>query len=158
VAAPTTPAPAADDALARLNARLHALLPTGPVDTMRGYGGTGLGRDDAVVLIPVPADILRKTFALLRELRTLMRPDSLTYVYGQPHKNLFGQTVCAGYRIIDQPLPTPPPRPDPSHPFSYPARDVERPPEIYQVDVRCDDPHLVRVTPGSLTTPVPLHP
>jgi hypothetical protein len=157
-ATPATPAPAADDALARLNARLRASLPNGPVDTMRGYGGTGVGPGDAIPRIPIPADILRATFALLRDVRTAFRAASLTYVYGHPHRNFLGQLVCEGYRITDQPLPTPPPRLDPNHPNSYPDRDVERPPEIDQVDVRCDDPKLVHVPLGSLTTPVPLHP
>jgi hypothetical protein len=150
-----------DDANARLNARLRGLLPSGMGETMHQYAGATLSRDNAVAVIPVPEPILKATFAFLRTLRTLMRPATLTYVYGPPHRDLLGRTVCKAYRITEHPQPTAPPRFDPnSHQPSFPAiaGTQDLPPQIDDVEVPCNDPHLQHVTPGSLTTPLPLAP
>jgi hypothetical protein len=130
-------------------------------DTMHQYGGATLARADAVAVIPVPEPILRATFAFLRTLRTLMQPASLTYVYGPPHRDLFGRTVCKGYRITEHPQPTAAPRVDlNSHQPSFPSvpGGQDLPPEIDDVEVPCTDARLQHVTPGSLTTPLPLEP
>ena len=120
-----------------------------------------LTRANAVAVIPVPEPILRLTFAFLRIVRTTFQPASLTYVYGPPHRDLLGRTVCKGYRITEHPQPTAPPRVDlDSHQPNFPSvpSGQDLPPEIDDVEVPCSDPHLQHVTPGSLATPLPLAP
>ncbi|HTW83106.1 MAG TPA: hypothetical protein VMD91_03430 [Candidatus Sulfotelmatobacter sp.] len=160
VAANPAPAPTGNDANAKLNAKLRSLLPSGPVDTMHAYAGTTPTSAEAKTVIPIPAPILAATFAIIRIVRSYWQPASLTYVYGPPHKNLLGQTVCRGYRIVHHPLPPPPAYHDPNGKGAeFPSGAPDLKPEIDDpVEVPCSGPNVVRVTPGSLATPLPLDP
>jgi hypothetical protein len=125
---------------------------------MHSYGGSTIAREAVVAIFPVPDWVLRETFGLLRVVRSSLHAASLTYVYGKPHRNLLGQTVCLGYRITDHPLPPPPQRSDPTRPFAFTNQPPPPTPSAETVEVPCEEGRLERVPPGSLTTPVPLHP
>jgi len=136
------------------------MLPRGPVDTMRSYGGTAIDpksvAEDYEKLVAVPAEILAQTFGLIRITRTIRHADSISYVY-ERRRDILGREVCRAFRITDHPEPTPPPRFDPNHPLVFPDRLPDLKPIVERVDVDCNDPRMERVVPGSLATPVPRH-
>lgn len=103
-----------------------------------------------------PAEVLAATFGLIRVSRTLVRADSIAYVFERKH-DLLGREVCRAFRITDHPQPPPPSRFDPNRPLVFPDRAPDRKPVIEFVDVSCSDPRMEKVEPGSLTTPVPRH-
>lgn len=126
---------------------------------MKHYGGLGdlaaRAIADAEAALAPPAQILAQTFGLIRVDRTVVRADSVAYVYKRI-RTPFGER-CLAWRITDHPKPPPPARYDPLHPPD-PRRNLELKPEVEEsVEVSCNDPRMERVVPGSLTTPVPRH-
>jgi hypothetical protein len=162
---PPTAAPSAapsGGALARLNERLRAALPTTPTATMApvnlngGYSSDGVLSAYEATLAP-PLEVLAKTFGLIYTTRTISRADSVTYVYERTHNVILGHDICRAFKITEHPLreayhPTAPVGPGVVE-FPGPLRDVK--PELENVDVPCDAKGLIDVVPGSLKSPVP---
>jgi hypothetical protein len=140
---------------------LRAALPTKPtagmqrVDLGSGYT-TNRVLDAYEAALAPPLEILAKTFGLIYTTRTLTRADSVEYVYERVH-GLLGNDVCRAYKITEHPLRPTDSAPDVSKPgaLTLPGalRDVK--PDIETVDVPCDSPGMIKVEPGSITTPVP---
>jgi hypothetical protein len=166
---PPTAAPSAvattapsSNALANLNERLRAALPTAPTATMRPVNLNGGYSSDRVLdayeaALAPPLEILAKTFGLIYTTRTISRADSVEYVYERTRSVILGRDICRAYKITEHPLreayhPTPPVGPGVVE-FPGPLRDVK--PEIEKVDVPCDAKGTIDVVPGSLKTPVP---
>jgi hypothetical protein len=159
-----SPAPAATPAapgLGSLNDRLRAALPTKPtagmqkVDLGSGYT-TNRVLDAYEAALAPPLEVLAKTFGLIYTTRTLARADSVEYVYERVH-GLLGKDVCRAYKITEHPLRPVDSSPDVSKPgaITLPGalRDVKA--GIETVEVPCDAPGMMKVEPGSITTPVP---
>ena len=158
------PAPGASpsNGLASLNDKLRSLLPHGPVTP--GRYTPGLDPQAAVAAyeaaLAPPAEVLAATFGLIRVSRTVVHADSIAYVF-ERKKDLFGREVCRAFRITDHPKP-PPPSPPPSLVGNHTQPNLPGPlpdlkPVVEYVDVSCNDPHMEKVVPGSLKTPVPRH-
>jgi len=112
-------------------------------------------------LLAPPAEVLAATFGLIRVRRTIVHADSVAYVF-ERKRDILGREVCRAFRITDHPEPPPPTAP-PSlqggQPrIMFPDRPPDIKPIIEFVDVRCNDPRMERIVPGSLKTPVPRHP
>jgi hypothetical protein len=159
-----SPAPTATTGttgLGSLNDRLRAALPTKPtagmqkVDLGSGYT-TNRVLDAYEAALAPPLEILAKTFGLIYTTRTLTHADSVEYVYERVH-GLLGKDVCRAYKITEHPLRPVDSPPDVSKPgaLTLPGalRDVK--PDIETVEVSCDAPGMIKVEPGSITTPVP---
>jgi hypothetical protein len=105
-----------------------------------------------------PIAILAKTFGLIYTTRTIRHADSVAYVYERT-RDLLGHEVCKAYRITEHPQRPVDVAPNVSKPgavsFPAPLRDVK--PEIETINVSCNAPDMVKVEPGSITTPVPRH-
>jgi hypothetical protein len=161
VALATPSAAPSSAALASLNDRLRAALPTKPtagmqhVDLNGGYS-PGSVLDAYERALAPPLEILAKTFGLIYVTRTQTRADSVAYVYERVH-GLLGKDVCRAYKITEHPLRDVEKPPDYSKPgavsFPAPLRDVK--PDIETVEVPCDDKGIIKVEPGSLKSPVP---
>jgi hypothetical protein len=133
---------------------------------MQHYPGETVDRDTAAAAyeraVRPPEEVLAAAFGIIRERRTNLHPDSLTYVFGEPKRNLIGRTVCRGWRVTDHPQPSAPSAPGslvggrPTIAFPGPPPDLK--PIIEYVDVACDDPRMEKHVPGTLATPVPRHP
>jgi hypothetical protein len=157
--APTAAPPAAG--LGNLNDRLRAALPTKPtagmqkVDLGSGYT-TNRVLDAYEAALAPPLEVLAKTFGLIYTTRTITRADSVEYVYERVH-GLLGKDVCRAYKITEHPLRPVDSPPDVSKPgaITLPGalRDVK--PDIETLLVPCDAPGMIKVEPGSITTPVP---
>jgi hypothetical protein len=140
-------------------------LPTGG-NTMQRYPGATVDRDAVKEgyeqLVRPPPEVLAATFGIIRERRSNLHPDSVTYVFGEPRRNMIGRTVCRGWRVTDHPQASPAPassslmggRPAPV----FPGPNPDLKPQIDYVEVSCDDARMEKHVPGSLTTPVPRHP
>jgi hypothetical protein len=106
-----------------------------------------------------PLAILAKTFGLIYTTRTAVQADSVEYVYERTHSVLLGHDICKAYRITEHPLQTAKRAPDFSKPgavvFPQGPDPREGKPEVDYVDVACDSKEMIRVEPGSITTPVP---
>jgi hypothetical protein len=107
-----------------------------------------------------PAEVLAKTFGLIRVSRTLVHADSVGYVF-ERKRDLLGREVCRAFWVTDHP-PPPPPTPQPSlaggFPRPYlPDRNPDLKPIVEYVDVSCNDHRMENIVPGSLKTPVPRH-
>lgn len=109
-----------------------------------------------------PPDILQRTFGIIYERRTLLDSDSVTYVYENMHATLLGVPICKGYRVTEHPLPPPLAGPPPNWriagaaaaaPQFIGARRPLTPTIQPALWVRCNDPHLRPVVPGSLSEP-----
>jgi len=133
---------------------------------MQHYPGETVDRETVAAayerLVRPPAAVLAATFGIIRERRTELHADSVTYVYGAQRRNLFGRLVCAGWRVTDHPLPGPPTAP-PSlvgarANVSFPGPPPDLKPVVDEIDVPCDDPRMEKHVPGTLATPVPRHP
>jgi hypothetical protein len=111
--------------------------------------------EEAEAALAPPAEILAKTFGLLRIERTTFHADSIAYVY-ERHQTPFGER-CIAWRITDHPKPSAPDRYDPSKPLPADRNLQLRPQVERRVEVSCNDPRMTRVTPGSIGTPVPRH-
>lgn len=137
------------------------MLPHGPVNSIKGYGPAAIDPAEAAAdwekLVAVPADVLARTFGLIRRTRTLVHADSVAYVFERT-KDLFGREICRAFRITEHPPPTPPPRFDPKNPLVFPDRNPNQRPITEYVNVSCDDPSMRKVVPGSLATPAPRQP
>ncbi len=161
--APRAPGPqGSPDATALLNAKLKALT-IGAGSTTKHYGADiGDLAQRAVeayeASVAPPAEVLAKTFGLIRVKRTLTVADSVAYVF-ERRQTPFGER-CRAYRITDHPQPPPPPRFDPNHPERNPIpdRNPDLKPAVEYIDVSCNDRRMEPVVPGSLRTPVPRHP
>jgi hypothetical protein len=127
---------------------------------MRGYGGTAIdpaaASSDWEKRIAVPAEVLASTFGLIRTSQTVVRANSITYVF-ERKRDVFGREVCRAFRVTEHPKPTPPPRIDASKPV-FPDRDPDLEPITEYVDVSCNDPAMQHVPPGSLASPHPTAP
>ena len=160
-ARPGASAAPAGGAIGSLNEKLKSLLPHGDVNSMRSYGNSGI--DPRTVaeayerLVAVPAEVLAKTFGLIRVRRTVIHADSIAYVF-ERRRDILGREVCRAFRITDHPDPTPAPRFDPKNPLVFPDRNPDLKPIVGYVDVSCNDPKMQPVEPGSLKTPAPRHP
>ncbi len=158
---PPSPAPAASS-IGSLNDRLRAALPTKPTAGMQrvplgeGYSGDRVREAYEKSLWP-PLEILAKTFGLIYTTRTASHADSVAYVFERTHSLLGGADICHAYRITEHPLRGVDNAPDVSKPgaVSFPGALPGEKPEFDTVAVPCDSPEMVKVTPGSLTTPVP---
>jgi hypothetical protein len=161
---PPSPAPSATPAatgLGNLNDRIRAALPTKPTAGMRevplgpGYS-TNRVLDAYEATLAPPLEILAKTFGLIYTTRTLARADSVEYVYERVH-GLLGKDVCRAYKITEHPLRPSDSRPDVSKPgaLTLPGALHDVKPDIETVEVPCDAPGMIKVEPGSITTPVP---
>jgi hypothetical protein len=147
--------------LGNLNDRLRAALPTKPtagmqkVDLGSGYT-TNRVLDAYEAALAPPLEVLAKTFGLIYTTRTITHADSVEYVYERVH-GLLGKDVCRAYKITEHPLRPVDSAPDVSKPGAItlpgPLRDVK--PDIETVEVSCDAPGMIKVQPGSITTPVP---
>jgi hypothetical protein len=147
-----------------INDRLRAALPTKPtagmqhVDLGSGYSANRVLDAYEAALAP-PLAILAKTFGLIYTTRTVARADSIAYVFERTHSVLLGHDVCRAYKITEHPLRAVDKAPDEAKPGALalpgPLRDDK--PEIDTVEVPCDGPGMIRVEPGSITTPVPRH-
>ncbi len=139
---------------------MRALLPHGPVDSTKSYGGTTIDPNAAAAdwekRIAVPAEVLASTFGLIRTSQTVVRANSVTYVF-ERKRDIFGREVCRAFRVTEHPKPTPPPRFDPSKPV-FPDRDPDLEPITEYVDVSCNDPAMHHIPPGSLASPGPAAP
>jgi hypothetical protein len=163
LAAAATASPAAPG-LASLNDRLRAALPTKPtagmqrVDLGSGYSANRVLDAYEAALAPSLA-ILAKTFGIIYTTRTITHADSVAYVYERTHL-LLGGDVCRAYRITEHPLRPVDAAPDETKPgaVSFPAPLRDQKPEIETVELPCDAPGMIKVAPGSLTTPVPRRP
>ncbi len=141
-----------------MNERLRQLSRGGPVDyTPKRLGG---GADIAQGVVDAyekalapPAEILARTFGLLWTTRTVLRADSVAYVYERTH-DILGREVCRAYRITEHPLQAAPARFDPNK-AQFPGPLPNATPLVETVEVRCNDPNIQAVVPGSLTSPVP---
>jgi len=102
-----------------------------------------------------PAEILARTFGLLWTTRTLLHADSIAYVYERT-RDILGREVCKAYRITEHPLQPAPARFDPSK-AQFPGPLPNTTPLIETVELRCNDPGMQPVVPGSLKSPVPRH-
>jgi hypothetical protein len=104
-----------------------------------------------------PAEILARTFGLIRVHRTTTVADSVAYVYERV-STPFGER-CRAYRVTEHPLPPPPQKFDFTNPYRNPVpRGIpDLKPMIETVDVSCRDRRMEAVVPGSLKTPVPRH-
>ncbi len=133
---------------------------------MQRYPGATVDRDTVAEgyerLVRPPPEVLAATFGIIRERRTNLHPDSVTYVFGEPKRNLIGRTVCRAWRVTDHPQPSPPPAPSSlvggRTTLVFPGPNPDLKPEIDYVEVSCDDPRMEKHVPGSLATPVPRHP
>jgi hypothetical protein len=161
VAAAPTASPAAQGAT-NLNDRLRASLPTKPtagmqhVDLGAGYSANRVLDAYEAALAP-PLAILAKTFGLIYTTRTVTHADSIAYVFERTHSVLLGRDVCHAYQITEHPLRPVERGADVAKPGALtvpgPLRDDK--PEIDTVEVPCAAPGMIRVDPGSITTPVP---
>ncbi|MEA2667053.1 MAG: hypothetical protein QOI11_3997 [Candidatus Eremiobacteraeota bacterium] len=149
------------DATALLNAKLKALT-LGGGSTMKQYGpdAADLARravEAYEAAVAPPAEVLAKTFGLIRVRRTAFVADSVAYVF-ERRQTPFGER-CRAFRVTDHPKPPPPPRFDPNHPERNPIpdRNPDLKPEVEYIDVSCSDRRMEPVVPGSLKTPVPRH-
>jgi hypothetical protein len=157
------PAPqGSPDATALLNAKLKALT-LGGGSTVKSYGpdAADLARravEAYEAAIAPPAEVLAKTFGLIRVSRTAFVADSVAYVF-ERRQTPFGER-CRAFRITDHPKPPAPARFDPNHPerAPIPDRNPDLKPEVQFIDVSCNDRRMEPVVPGSLRTPVPRHP
>ena len=144
-----------------MNDRLRQLSRGGPVDY--SMKRVDLGNDvsqrvlDAYekALAP-PAEILARTFGLLWTTRTLVHADSIAYIYERT-RDILGREVCKAYRVTEHPLQASPRTFDPSK-AQFPGPLPNATPLVETVELRCDDPHMQPVVPGSLKSPVPRHP
>ncbi len=165
VAAPATAAPepaqTESPALAALNARMKALLPTGAAGGSMAAVDMGTYHTDRVLdayeasLAP-PLEILLKTFGLIYTKRTAGQADSVAYVYERTR--ILGVEVCKAYTIVEHPLRVAGPNGDHIGPVAAPTlpgplRDLK--PEITTEVVPCNAKGMIPVVPGSLTSPVP---
>jgi hypothetical protein len=102
---------------------------------------------------------LAKTFGLIYTTRTVLRADSVAYVYEHTH-DLLGRDVCRAYRITEHPLrdATPPPNRLGPGAADMPETPRDVKPVVETVDLSCTAPGMIPVVPGSLTSPVPRHP
>jgi hypothetical protein len=133
---------------------------------MQRYPGATVDRDTVTEayerLVRPPPEVLAATFGIIRERRTNVHPDSVTYVFGDPKRNLMGRTMCRGWRVTDHPQASPPPAADSlvggRTTLVLPERNPDLKPQIDYVDVSCDDARMEKHVPGSLATPVPRHP
>jgi hypothetical protein len=138
------------------------MLPKGPVAP--GHYTPGLDPNAAVAAyekaLAPPAEVLAATFGLIRVERTTFHADSVAYVF-ERKKDIFGREVCRAFRVTDHPqppAPTPVPRLIGGFPQPYlPDRPPDLKPVVEYVDVSCNDKHMERFPPGTLTTPVPRH-
>jgi hypothetical protein len=106
-----------------------------------------------------PAEILARTFGLIRVQRTAIVADSIAYVY-EHIRTPFGQR-CRAYRITEHPHPPPQPQKfDAKDTWRNPGadRNPDLKPTVDTVEVSCNDRRMEAVVPGSLKTPVPRHP
>jgi hypothetical protein len=112
----------------------------------------------AVEALAPPAEILARTFGLIRVHRTETVADSIAYVY-ERISTPFGER-CRAYRITQHPLPAAPHKYDFTDPWrnAPPGRNPDLKPVVETVDVSCHDHRMEPVVPGSLKTPVPQHP
>jgi len=141
-----------------LNDRLRQLSRGGPVD----YSMKRLDNDVAQRVLDAyekalapPAEILARTFGLLWTTRTVLHADSIAYVYERT-RDVLGREVCKAFRITEHPLQASPGRFDPSKP-QFPGPLPNATPLLETVEMRCNDPHMQPVVPGSLKSPVPRH-
>jgi hypothetical protein len=126
------------------------------VDLGAGYSANRVLDAYEAALAP-PLAILAKTFGLIYTTRTITHADSIAYVFERTHSVLLGRDICRAYQITEHPLRAVEKAPDVAKPgaLSLPGalRDVK--PEIDTVEVPCEAPSMIRVEPGSITTPVP---
>ena len=127
---------------------------------MKQYGADTSGLAERAVAayeaaVAPPAEVLAKTFGLIRVKRTAFVADSVAYVF-ERRQTPFGER-CRAFRVTDHPKPPPPPRFDPSHPLAFPDRNPDLKPVVEYIDVSCNDRRMEPVEPGSLATPVPRH-
>jgi hypothetical protein len=150
-------------ALANLNARMRAALPSASPPGMQridvGAYSTERVLDAYEAALAPPLEILAKTFGLIYTTRTVTRADSVAYVYERT-RDVVGREVCRAYRITEHPVREATPPPNHLGPgvveFPRPLPDVT--PRVETVDVSCRAPGMIPVDPGSLTSPVPRRP
>ena len=146
-----------------LNDRLKAALPTAPTAGLKRYdlGGYQTDRilDAYEAQLAPPLEILAKTFGLLYTRRTAFQADSVAYVYERT-RNLLGQEVCKAYTIVEHPLRTAPPNTDHIGPAAaaYPGPPRDLKPEITTQEISCSARGMIKIVPGSMTSPAPRHP
>ncbi len=176
-AAPVAAAPGAGTAVspasagpgpASLNDKLRAALPTGPVATIKHYDLGGYSSDrmlDAYeASLAPPLEILLKTFGLIYTRRSTSQADSIAYVYERT--KILGVEVCRAYTIVEHPLRAPGPNADHIGPSGVamsgrPAADAipgplpDLKPEVTTEIVPCNAKGMIKVAPGSMTSPAP---
>jgi hypothetical protein len=165
----------ATDALASLNDRLKRLNTGGPVDYSEKRVAIGDAQsiyDEAMSAYAArfapPPDILRRTFGFIYRRRTASAPDSVVYVYDT--YALGPITVCKAWEIVEHPYHEVPVVGSVAGSAGIGGATVSNANspvvrhdnggagEARTIIFPCSPKSYTAVPPGSITTPLPLHP